>query len=175
MDPVEKLRNVLRLIPDFPKSGIQFQDITPIMGDAELLHQAIELLAEPYRDIGITKVVGVESRGFILGPQLALSLDAGFVPVRKQGKLPFETYSVEYDLEYGKDIIEMHIDGVRPIDRVLIHDDVLATGGTAAATEMLVTRSGADIAGFSFLVEIDELQGRDRLSDHLPIHSVLNV
>ena len=175
MASAERIRNVVRQIPDFPKPGILFQDITPIMAHADLLNEAIELLAEPYRNLGITKVVGVESRGFILGPQLALQLNAGFVPVRKQGKLPLETLSVEYDLEYGKDIIEMHIDAVKPIDRVLIHDDVLATGGTAAATEMLVTRSGADIAGFSFLLEILELGGRSKLSDHIPFHSVISM
>ena len=175
MTSAHRLRRALRQIPDFPKSGIRFQDITPIVGNAELLREAVKLLAEPYRNVGITKVVGVESRGFILGPQLALHLEAGFVPVRKKGKLPSSTYSVEYDLEYGRDIIEMHIDAVRPIDRVLIHDDVLATGGTASATEQLVTRSGADIAGFSFLLEVSSLEGRKSLGEHLPVHAVLEV
>ncbi|MDE2731901.1 MAG: adenine phosphoribosyltransferase [Bacteroidota bacterium] len=175
MTAVQRLRSALREIPDFPKPGVMFQDITPIMGNSELLHDAIMVLAKPYRNLGITKVVGVESRGFILGPQLALHLEAGFVPVRKQGKLPYETFAVEYNLEYGKDIIEMHIDAVKPSDRVLIHDDVLATGGTASATERLVTRSGADIAGFSFLVEIGALQGSRALSGHIPFHAAITT
>ena len=175
MDVVSNLLNAIRSIPDFPKSGILFKDITPILGNADLLNQAVDLLAKPYESRGITKVVGVESRGFILGPMLALKLDAGFVPVRKKGKLPFETHHIEYDLEYGKDIIEMHIDAVKPVDRVLIHDDLIATGGTANATEKLVSRSGADLVGFSFLVELVALNGRERLRDGVAVNVVLSV
>ena len=175
MNSARTLRSALRQIPDFPKPGILFQDITPIMSNVELLEEAVRLLAEPYQDHEITKVVGVESRGFILGPSLALRLNVGFVPVRKKGKLPYHTHHVEYDLEYGKDTIEMHIDAVQPGDRVLIHDDVLATGGTAAAAERLITHSGADIAGFSFLIEIGALKGRTQLSEHIPVHATMTV
>ncbi len=174
-DVVSALREAIRTIPDFPKSGILFKDITPILGNAELLNRAVDLLAAPYKYSGITKVVGVESRGFILAPLLAQKLNAGFVPVRKQGKLPFETHYVEYDLEYGKDIIEMHIDAVKPIDRVLIHDDLIATGGTANAVDLLVARSGAYLVGFSFLVELLALNGRGQLRSGVQAHAVLSV
>ena len=173
MDIVAELEQVVRTIPDFPKPGIQFKDITPILSDPILLHQAVEALAAPYQDDGITKVIGIEARGFILGAMLAHHLGAGFVPVRKRGKLPYETVTVEYALEYGADVIEMHIDAIEPHDRVLIHDDVIATGGTAAACYTLAHHSGAEVVGYAFLMELGFLGGRNVLQDGLRVHSVL--
>ncbi len=173
MDIVAELEQAVRTIPDFPKPGIQFKDITPILSDPVLLHQAVEALAAPFRDDGITKVVGIEARGFILGPMLAQFLGAGFVPVRKRGKLPYETVAVEYKLEYGTDVIEMHVDAIEPTDRVLIHDDVIATGGTASACYRLASGFGAEVVGYAFLMELTFLQGRRVLKDGLRVHSVL--
>ena len=135
--------------------------------------EAVEALARPFENEGITKVVGIEARGFILGAMLAQRLGAGFVPVRKRGKLPYETVSVEYALEYGTDVIEMHVDAIDPGDRVLIHDDVIATGGTASACYRLVEHSGADVVGYAFLLELAFLQGRATLQDGLKVYSVL--
>ncbi len=173
MDIVASLEQAVRTIPDFPKPGIQFKDITPILSDPELLNQVVEALAAPFMDDGITKVIGIEARGFILGAMLAHRLGAGFVPVRKRGKLPYETVSVEYELEYGTDAIEMHIDAIAPDDRVLIHDDVIATGGTAAACYDLAHHSGAEVVGYAFLMELAFLNGRTVLKEGLPVHSVL--
>ena len=173
MDVVAELEQAVRTIPDFPKPGIQFKDITPILSDPVLLHQAVEALAAPFRDDGITKVVGIEARGFILGPMLAQFLGAGFVPVRKRGKLPYETVAVEYKLEYGTDVIEMYVDAIEPTDRVLIHDDVIATGGTASACYRLASGFGAEVVGYAFLMELTFLQGRRVLKDGLRVHSVL--
>lgn len=170
---VQELVRAVRNVPDFPKPGIQFKDITPILSDPHLLRQAVDVLVQPYRDQGITKVVGIESRGFILGGLLARELDAGFVPVRKRGKLPYETLAVEYDLEYGTDWIEMHVDALAPGDRVLIHDDVIATGGTAAAAAQLSSREGVTVVGFAFLIELGFLGGRRMLDERLHFHSVL--
>lgn len=163
----------IRNVPDFPSPGIQFKDITPILARADLVRQAVHLLVEPWKSEGITKVIGIESRGFILGAMIAEALDAGFVPVRKEGKLPFTTIKETYDLEYGSDTIEMHIDALSGSDRVLIHDDVIATGGTAAATFRLAEFAEASVVGFSFLVELTALKGRDALGDDVRIHAVL--
>ena len=173
MDIVASLEQAVRTIPDFPKPGIQFKDITPILSDPVLLSQVVEVLAAPFVNHGITKVIGIEARGFILGPMLAQRLGAGFVPVRKRGKLPFEIVSVEYELEYGTDTIEMHVDAIAPHDRVLIHDDLIATGGTAAACYHLAHHSGAEVVGYAFLMELSFLQGRAVLEPGLRIHSVL--
>ena len=167
------LRKAVRTIPDFPKPGILFKDITPILGDAALLAASVALLSEPFAGKGITKVVAIESRGFILGPSLALRLGAGFVPIRKKGRLPCETLSVGYGLEYGTDAIEMHKDAIGFGERVLIHDDVIATGGTAAACCDLVNRAGARVEGFSFLMELASLKGRAALCEHVPFHAVM--
>lgn len=169
----EQLRAAVRNIPDFPNPGIQFKDITPILGEWNLLRMAVDALAEPYADLEITKVLGVEARGFILGSMLAHNLGAGFVPVRKKGKLPYRTLSATYDLEYGKDCIEMHEDAISAGDRILIHDDVIATGGTAAAASELVRMAGAEVVGFSFLVELSFLSGRSALKDAPRVHSVI--
>lgn len=173
MDARQTLERAVRTVPDFPKPGIQFKDITPILADAQLLQLAARTLAEPFLKAGVDKVVGIEARGFILGSLLAVELGAGFVPVRKRGKLPYESISAEYDLEYGKDVIEMHVDAARPGERVLIHDDVIATGGTAEAARRLLSQCGAEVVGFSFLVELAFLGGRDRLPAGVPVHSVL--
>lgn len=169
----ERLRAAVRNIPDFPSPGIQFKDITPILADRSLLTEAVEALAKPYLSSGVTKVAAIEARGFILGSPIARRLDAGFVPIRKKGKLPFRTHCEEYDLEYGTDCVEMHVDAVHEGDIVLIHDDVIATGGTAAASWRLIQEAGAEVAGFSFLVELAFLSGRDLLEDGVPIHSLL--
>lgn len=169
----DQLRDAVRTIPDFPSPGIQFKDITPILADPDLLKRCIEALAEPYLDAGVTKVLGIEARGFILGSMLAHRLGAGFIPVRKKGKLPFEIVASEYSLEYGTDCIEMHVDAITASDTVLIHDDVIATGGTAAAAGRLVREIGARVAGFSFLIELGFLSGRKELEKDVHIHSVI--
>lgn len=175
MDVSEALLRAVRTVSDFPKTGIQFKDITPILADHRLLSQAVEGLAAPYRQAGVTKVVGVEARGFILGSLLADRLGCGFVPVRKPGKLPYATSAVEYALEYGTDTIEMHVDAVGPEDRVLIHDDVIATGGTASAAYQLVQEAGAGVVGYAFLIELAFLQGRKKLPAGVPVHVVLDL
>ncbi|MEM1268793.1 MAG: adenine phosphoribosyltransferase [Bacteroidota bacterium] len=165
------LAAAVRTIPDFPSPGIQFKDITPILADPALLQRSVEALVKPYFDQGITKVIGIESRGFIFGAMMAERLRAGFVPVRKAGKLPAETIAGSYDLEYGSATIELHVDAIQPGEKVLIHDDVIATGGTAEAAARLVERSGGTVAGFSFLVELSFLDGRSRLTER--VESVL--
>lgn len=168
------LEAYIRDIPDWPKPGVMFKDITPLLADPEAFRACIDALAAPYSDKGITKVLGAEARGFILGGALAYHLGAGFIPARKPGKLPWSTTSAEYSLEYGTNTLEMHVDAVGPGDRVLIIDDVLATGGTAAAKAALVTLAGAEVAGFAFLMELDFLHGREKLGD-LPITSLMHV
>ena len=162
---------LIRDVPDFPKPGIMFKDITPLLGDPKALQEVIALLAAPYAGLGITKVVGIESRGFIFAPPVALAIGAGFVPLRKPGKLPWKAISQSYGLEYGKDVIEIHEDSVGPGDRVLIVDDVLATGGTAGAAAALVSRLGADVFGCAFLIDLSFLGGAARLP--CPVTSVL--
>lgn len=158
----DRLRSLIRDVPGFPKPEIIFKDITPLLRDAAGLATAIELLAEPYRG-QVTAVVGMESRGFIFGVPVACALGVGFVPVRKPGKLPCATVSAEYSLEYGTDRLEMHEDAVGPNDKVLIIDDLLATGGTAEAAVQLVRSRGARIVGLSFLIELEFLSGRNKL------------
>ena len=165
---------LVRDVPDFPKPGILFRDITPLLLDPGALREAVALIVEPFRGDGVTRVVAVESRGFVLGAPAALALDAGLVLVRKPGKLPAASRKVEYQLEYGSDSLEMHVDAVAPGDRVLIIDDVLATGGTAAATAQLVEGAGAALVGFGFLVELRELGGRARLWQQRHLHAVLS-
>lgn len=160
------LESYIRDIHDFPKPGIVFKDITPLLASPEGFRHAIDMLAAPFADSGITKVLGAEARGFILGGALAYVLGAGFVPARKPGKLPWNTTSAEYALEYGVDQLEMHTDALVAGDRVLIVDDVLATGGTASAKADLVVRNKAEVIGFTFLMELDFLHGRDKLGDH---------
>lgn len=170
------ISSYLRDIADFPKPGIMFKDITPVLGNAAALSATLRALSEPWHGKGITKVVGVESRGFLLAPGIAERLGAGMVPVRKPGKLPWSTRRAEYSLEYGSDALEMHVDALDPTDRVLIVDDVLATGGTAAATLQLVDASGASCVGAAFVIELTFLRGRSKLvagHPNLAIESVL--
>jgi|SRR5437660_5045978 len=162
---VTSLRSAIRDVPDFPKPGIVFKDITPVLLEPALLALAVELLARPYLGAGITRVVAIESRGFLLGAPVALALQAGLVPVRKPGKLPAARDRVEYALEYGSDALEMHRDALHSGDVALIVDDVLATGGTAAAAAALVAGRGAALAGFAFLIELGSLGGRGKLPD----------
>ena len=153
----------LRAIPDYPKPGILFQDITPVLANGELLREVTAAMAHGYRKEGITKVVGIEARGFILGAPVAIALGTGFVPFRKPGKLPWKSIRREYALEYGTNVVEAHEDALAPGDRVLIVDDVLATGGTAAAAADLVRDLGATVAGWCFLLELGFLEGKARL------------
>jgi adenine phosphoribosyltransferase len=156
---------LVRDIPDFPRPGIVFKDITPLLADAAAFGEATARMTEPFRDAGITKVVAVEARGFILGGPVAQELGVGLVPVRKPGKLPWDTHAHTYELEYGTDALEIHRDALTTGDRVLVVDDVLATGGTAGAACRLVDRFDAAVAGISFLLELGFLGGRARLAD----------
>ena len=165
-DVAERLSALMREIPDFPTEGIVFKDITPLLADAQGLSDAIDAMTDPWRDEHIDLVVGMEARGFALGPPVAMALDAGFVMARKEGKLPSSTISESYGLEYGKDVLEVHDDAMSGGDRVLIIDDVLATGGTASATARLVEGTGAVVVGLGFLVELAFLDGRSRLSGY---------
>jgi len=160
---LDDLKRAIREVPNFPKPGIGFKDVTPVLLDVNLFARAVDLMAAPYAGAGISKVVSIESRGFIFGAPIALRLGAGLVPIRKPGKLPAATARVEYALEYGSDALEMHHDAVGSSDRVLVVDDVLATGGTAAAAAQLVGGTGGAVAGFSFFIELDFLKGRQRL------------
>jgi adenine phosphoribosyltransferase len=160
-----RVQRSLRVIPDYPKPGILFQDITPVLRDGALLAEVVTEMCRPFRDAGVTQVLGIEARGFILGGAAAIALGAGFVPARKPGKLPWERATEAYDLEYGSDALEAHRDAVRPGDKVLVVDDVLATGGTARAAGQLARGLGAELVGWSFLLEIQALKGRERLQD----------
>lgn len=166
------LRSFIRDVPDFPKPGILFRDVTPLLQDATALRAAVDALAEPFRDDRIDFVVGIDARGFVMGAPVALALGVGFVMVRKQGKLPGETLKASYDLEYGADQMEMHADALGSGLRVLIVDDLIATGGTAAASVALVREAGAEVIGCSFLIELAALHGRKAL-DVDRVHSVL--
>jgi adenine phosphoribosyltransferase len=163
MDIQNKLKNAIRNVPDFPKPGINFKDITPIMQDAVLSNQVLDQLYETYLGNGVDVVAGLESRGFLFGYPLAMRLGVPFVLVRKKGKLPYEKISFDYELEYGTATIEMHTDSIEKGQRVLIHDDLLATGGSAEAVAELITQMGGEITGFNFLVELDFLNGREKL------------
>jgi adenine phosphoribosyltransferase len=168
----DDLKRLVRDIPDFPKPGILFRDVTPLMLDPAALRAAVDAMAAPFRGAGIDRVVGIESRGFLLGPAVALALGAGFGLVRKHGKLPWNTHRVEYSLEYGSDVVEMHTDTVLPGQRVLVVDDLIATGGTAAAAVELVRRARGTCAGASFLIELAALGGRAKLPG-VDVHAVL--
>lgn len=163
---MDSLKQLIREIPDFPKPGILFYDITTLLKDKDGLRQTIDALCRRYEGQGIDVVLGVEARGFIFAPAIAYALNAGFVPVRKPKKLPAPCERVEYALEYGTDILEVHRDSVQPGQRVLIVDDVLATGGTAAATARLVEKLGGTVAGLGFVIELDFLKGRQKLNGY---------
>ena len=166
-DCIMDLKSLIRDIPDFPKPGILFRDITTLLNHPEGMRDTMDALTKLCQDAGLNpdQVVGMESRGFIFGPSLAYNLDAGFVPVRKPGKLPAAVHSVEYELEYGTDTLEIHQDAVKPGDKVLIVDDLIATGGTAKATADLLAKVGCEVIGFVFVIELLALKGSDRLPD----------
>jgi adenine phosphoribosyltransferase len=168
----DDLKNLVRNVPDFPKPGIVFKDITPLLRSAAGFERTVQWLAEPWRDQGITQVAAMESRGFIFGSCVARILGAGFIPIRKPGKLPWTKRSHEYALEYGSDTLEIHDDALSPDDRVLVVDDVLATGGTAAAASALVRGFDATLVGMSMVIELAFLNGRSKLGD-TAIHSLL--
>lgn len=163
-DTINKIKAIIRDVPDFPKKGIMFKDITPLLGDHTALAQAVKSLADRYRGRGITKVLGIEARGFILAAPIALALGAGMVPVRKKDKLPYKTVSATYALEYGEDTLQMHEDAIRPGEKVLIVDDVLATGGTAAAVCSLAEKLGGKVESVAVLIELEFLNGRKKLA-----------
>lgn len=166
MNEIDYLKNKIRDIQDFPKEGVVFKDITPILSDPNAMNKALDLFLKQLKDVKIDKVVGMESRGFFFGTLLAQRLNAGFVPVRKPGKLPFTTLAQTYDLEYGQDKLEIHSDSIKKGENVLIHDDVLATGGTAEAAVKLVEALGGNIIQLNFLIELTFLNGIKKLENH---------
>lgn len=161
----DKLKAIIRDVPDFPKKGVTFKDITPLLSDAAVMRDVTNFLQIIYRDQQIDAVAGIESRGFIFGPIIAQSLGVPFVPVRKSGKLPYQKISQSYQLEYGEDELEMHTDAFEKGAKVLIHDDLLATGGTASAAAQLIRQAGGIVAGFTFLIELSFLEGRENIQD----------
>lgn len=167
-----KLKSIIRDVPDFPKPGIVFKDITPLLADHAAFTELVQAFADAYRGAGVTKVLGIEARGFLLAAPIALALGAGLVPVRKKGKLPYKTVAASYSLEYGTDTLEMHADAVKAGEKVLVVDDVLATGGTAAAVCDLVEKLGGQVAGVAMLIELEFLNGRSKLAGR-NIHSLI--
>ncbi len=172
VDRAERLKAKIRSVPDFPKPGIDFKDITPLLQDREAFAEAVDLMAEPFREGRIDKVAAVDARGFILGGPIARELSAGLVLIRKAGKLPYETYSETFDLEYGSATVEVHQDAFEPGERVLLCDDLLATGGTMAASLNLLERFEVEVAGITFLIELTFLNGREKLGE-VPVHSII--
>lgn len=172
-DILNLIESQIRNVPDFPKAGILFKDITPLLGNAETLRQTSRLLAKPFSTEEVDVVIGLESRGFLFGTQIAMELNAGFVPVRKPNKLPYHKIQATYELEYGTDMVEMHSDAINPGDRVVIHDDLIATGGTSAAATELVEKLGGVVVGYSFIIELAFLNGREKLVKHAPIHTLI--
>ncbi len=168
------LHALIRDIPDWPKPGIVFKDITPLLASPPGLALAVEYMANPFRGKGIQAVVGAESRGFIFGTAIAQALSAGFIPIRKPRKLPAKTHAITYDLEYGSDTLEIHADAIQPGQRVLMVDDLLATGGTMKACCDLINQLGGEIVGVTVLIELTFLKGRDKLRPHDRVHAVLN-
>ena len=170
----DKLKRLIRDIPDFPKKGIIFKDITPLLKDGSAFRQAVDVLADRHKGKRIDLVASVEARGFILGAAIAYKLGTGVVPIRKKGKLPYKTVSVTYDLEYGTDTLEMHEDAISRGEKVLIVDDLLATGGTASAVCELVKKSGGEVVEIAFLIELEFLKGRNKLGGY-PLFSLLKL
>ena len=166
------LEDFIRNVPDFPEKGIQFKDITPLLGNPDALETAVKALSGPFNDASIDAVVAIEARGFVLGAPVAMELGTGIVPVRKADKLPWHTHRIDYALEYGSETLEMHRDALKEGSRVLILDDVLATGGTMQATAKLVERCGGLVAGMAVLIELAALRGRDKLTDY-DLHSLI--
>ena len=173
MSPTQALEDAVRNIPDFPEPGIQFKDITPILANPTLFQLAIDHIVSPYTPGDVDQVVGIDARGFIFGAAAALRLNAGFTPIRKKGKLPFDTYEEQYDLEYGSNTIAVHTDAIHPGSKVILVDDLLATGGTAAAAMNLLTKLQAETLEAIFLIELAFLNGRDRLQP-APVRSIIS-
>lgn len=169
---MEQLTSLIRDIPDFPEPGVVFKDITPVLADGPAFTALVDALAEPFHDAGVTKVAGIEARGFTLATPVADRLGAGFIPVRKPGKLPYETVREDYTLEYGSDALEIHTDAARAGERILLVDDVIATGGTAAAAIRLLRKIGAEVVGFSVFIELAFLDGAQML-DGVPLHALV--
>ena len=169
---MEHLASLIRDIPDYPEPGVVFKDITPVLADGPAFAQLVDALAAPFRDSGITKVAGIEARGFTLATPVADRLGAGFIPVRKPGKLPWETIREDYTLEYGSDALKIHTDAAQPGERVLLVDDVIATGGTAAAAIRLLRKIDAEVVGISVFIELAFLDGADML-DGVPLHALI--
>src|SRR5262245_24816871 len=171
-DVIESLRACVRDVPDFPKKGIVFKDITPILGDPALFRASIDLFLERCRGRKIDKIVGIDARGFLFGSAVAYELNVGFVPIRKRGKLPFQTQSASYSLEYGQAEMEMHIDAINPGEQIVLVDDLLATGGTSAAAAVLIRKAGGHLLEAQFLIELEFLDGRKQL-EPTPVTSFL--
>lgn len=172
----EELRAALRTIPDYPKKGVQFYDITTLLGDAAIFSRMIDALAEPYKNQGIDKVAGIEARGFILGGAMAKALNAGFVPIRKKGKLPYKKVQIAYSLEYGLDEMEMHSDAVKKGEKVLLIDDLIATGGSATAAVLLLNKIGIKTSAACFVLSMPELGGAAKLRAHgVDVHALLEL
>lgn len=169
----EYLLDNIRTVPDFPKPGIQFKDITTLLADKKALQLTSFLLSEPFREMNVDYILGLESRGFLFGTNMAQDLNAGFIPVRKPGKLPSHTISETYALEYGEDSLELHSDAFKKGSRVIIHDDLIATGGSAAAATRLVERLGGIVIGYSFIMELSFLNGRESLCKAVPVESII--
>lgn len=169
---MSQLEDLIRDIPDFPEEGVVFKDITPVLADPTAFNTLIDMMSEPFMDKGITKVAGIEARGFTLATPVADRIGAGFIPLRKPGKLPYETVKEEYELEYGMDALEVHIDAVLEDEKVLLVDDVIATGGTAKAAIQLLRHVGADVVGLSVFIELVFLGGIEKI-DNVPLHALL--
>jgi len=168
------LKNTIRTIPDYPKAGIQFRDITTLLGNAEAFRAAVDQLAAPYANIGVGKVAGIEARGFILGGAVAHQLQAGFVPIRKKGKLPHDTVRIGYSLEYGTDEIEIHRDAIAPGEKVILIDDLIATGGTATAAISLLRSLSAEVVAACFVIDLPDPQGTKKIRDlGVPVHTLV--
>ena len=167
------IQEYIRNIPDFPKPGINFKDITPLLADGAAMTRTLLKIANHYCDLEFDLVCGAESRGFIFGVGVGMLLGKGFIPVRKKGKLPYETFSESYGLEYGSDTLEIHRDAIKPGQKVLVIDDLLATGGTCEATLSLVRQCGAEVVGCAFVIELEFLKGRERLEPHCPVFSLI--
>lgn len=172
-DSLARIRSMIRDVPDFPQPGVLFKDITPLLANPELLAQSIDGMIEATGITQVDKVVGIDARGFIFGALIAERLGAGFIPVRKKGKLPWQTRGVDYALEYGTNSVEMHLDAIAPGETVLLADDLLATGGTAGAALQLIHEAGAKLLASTFLIELSFLHGRDKLQQHGPVHALI--
>jgi len=172
-DTLDRIRGTIRDVPDFPSPGILFKDITPVLANPDLLSESIDGMIEATGITQVDKVVGIDARGFIFGALIAERLGAGFVPVRKKGKLPWKTRGVDYSLEYGTNSVEMHLDAIQPGETVLLADDLLATGGTAGAALHLIREAGGEVLGSTFFIELAFLQGRSKLSGHGAVHALI--